>query len=683
MAGPYNFTGQNIENTYQRVLQTPDGITFYDGTGSLVTLPSANTASLLITASVNLNTITFTKGNGTTFPITVDTGSAGGRIYNTATGSYGSFYHTGSQTAVSATTIYSMSLSTTDISNGVYVSGSSRTRVYVTNAGVYNFQFSAQFRNTDTSDEQHVAVWIRKNNISSANDIVDSNSFISVPKAKGGNPGETIAAWNFFQQLAAGDFIELLWHAEVANVITLETIAAGTNPTHPRTPSLILTANRVDTFLSNTGSFSGSFTGNLIGIGDQIITGSVYITGSLNVTNGITGSLLGTASWASNTITASYITGSTFTSANPALSASYALTASYAINSVELAELISYQNALLLYGSGNIVVGKTYIIYFEAAEVTAGICVTTDDFFICKGYEDVSLQHNLTPNGLYYCAGVAVFITDSERWFDAQLDWSYLNQRFIYLYQNNFNIKLTSLYYDNNNIDAVSVLKQLLALDSVSRLNNFKNVDLSWDDTISITAPADLLTLKNFTGYNCIIDGSAMVQARELQGYLDDTFVVSPNDEIGTNRIILEKPLINYDYNEKAIKQLPVYPVNTLAGGASTIALNAAGISATKYQVFPIDNSTGVTLIIGTITAAELGFPFALISTGANILKLDIKKKSTVTANNQIFCNSDLFAIYGAGGLSLNGANKDYIIAQTTLAGSYFAIEILQVFKYN
>jgi hypothetical protein len=77
MAGPYDLTGQNIENTYQRVIQTHDGTTFYDGTGSLVILPSANTSSLLTTASVNLNTITFTKGDGSTFPITVDTGSGG------------------------------------------------------------------------------------------------------------------------------------------------------------------------------------------------------------------------------------------------------------------------------------------------------------------------------------------------------------------------------------------------------------------------------------------------------------------------------------------------------------------------------------------------------------------------------------------------------------------------------
>jgi hypothetical protein len=45
-------------------------------TGSYVT--SAITASSLVTASVNLNTITFTKGDASTFAITVNTGSGGG-----------------------------------------------------------------------------------------------------------------------------------------------------------------------------------------------------------------------------------------------------------------------------------------------------------------------------------------------------------------------------------------------------------------------------------------------------------------------------------------------------------------------------------------------------------------------------------------------------------------------------
>lgn len=54
MAGPLDLTGQNIENTYQRVLQT-DGVYIYDGTGSLFTISgsssSINTSSFATTGS--------------------------------------------------------------------------------------------------------------------------------------------------------------------------------------------------------------------------------------------------------------------------------------------------------------------------------------------------------------------------------------------------------------------------------------------------------------------------------------------------------------------------------------------------------------------------------------------------------------------------------------------------------
>ena len=252
--------------------------------------------------------------------------------YNTATGSYGSFYDTGSQTAVSATTIYSMSLSTTDISNGVYISGSTdpyNTYVKVTNAGVYNIQFSAQFRNAGNNPVD-VTVWVRKNDGSSVNDIADSSGICTVPAKKGATPGQIIISWNYYISLAAGDFIQLLWHTDTNNDVTLETIAAGVSPTHPRTPSLILTAQRVDTFLSNTGSFSGSFTGNLIGTAS-------WATNTLTASFLPVGTYAITASWAqsaSQAITASYVTGSIHNSTNPALSASYALSASQTTNAL-------------------------------------------------------------------------------------------------------------------------------------------------------------------------------------------------------------------------------------------------------------------------------------------------------------------------------------------------------------
>jgi hypothetical protein len=277
MSNQWDLTNENIENTYQRVLQTPDGVNIYDGTGSLFYL---------------------------------------GVFNNTSTGSFGSFYDTGSQTAVSNTVIYSMSLSTTDISNGVYVSGSDRTRIYFTNAGVYNIQFSAQFSNTGNNPDD-VSIWIRKNDIGSINDIPDSSGVCTVPAKKGSIPGQLIASWNYYLTLAAGDFVQLCWHTIASNEVTLETIAASTNPPHPRTPSLILTANRIDTFLSNTGSFSGSFIGTHTG----------------SFTGSFTGSLLGTASWADSASQA--LTASFYQETDPifvAKSASLATTGSNSFN---------------------------------------------------------------------------------------------------------------------------------------------------------------------------------------------------------------------------------------------------------------------------------------------------------------------------------------------------------------
>jgi len=61
-------SSQSIDNTKWNTLGTQSG--------SWVT--ESESGSFLITASVNLNTITFTKGNNTTFAITVNTGSGGG-----------------------------------------------------------------------------------------------------------------------------------------------------------------------------------------------------------------------------------------------------------------------------------------------------------------------------------------------------------------------------------------------------------------------------------------------------------------------------------------------------------------------------------------------------------------------------------------------------------------------------
>jgi hypothetical protein len=238
-------------------------------------------------------TLSPTNGLG---QVTVSSTSGGGG-FNTATGSYGSFYDTTTQTNV-AGTARSMSLNTTDITNGVSVSGSTNpfnTYIKTENAGVYNIQFSAQVDKTDAGVDE-IWIWLRKN----GTDLTDTATSIKLT----GNADHQVAAWNFFANAAANDYFQLMWYSPDANVRLHAEPAFGVVP---GIPSLIVTVNRVDQFLSNTGSFSGSFTGSLLGTssyasnadlldglnstvfattgsntfrGNQVITGSLTISGS-------------------------------------------------------------------------------------------------------------------------------------------------------------------------------------------------------------------------------------------------------------------------------------------------------------------------------------------------------------------------------------------------------------------
>ena len=92
MAGPFDFTGQNIEDSYQRVLQTPDGVNIYDGTGSLFTV-TAVAAPAGPSQSIQFNDNGATSGSGTfTFDKTTNVVSLTGSAIISD-----SIYFTGSQ----------------------------------------------------------------------------------------------------------------------------------------------------------------------------------------------------------------------------------------------------------------------------------------------------------------------------------------------------------------------------------------------------------------------------------------------------------------------------------------------------------------------------------------------------------------------------------------------------------
>jgi len=168
-----------------------------------------------------------------TLGLLLGTGGGGGKYVRFP---YGAFQSGVDQTAT-VNTATAMTFNVTDYSNDVSVV--SNSKITVVNSGVYNLQWSGQFENADT--QLHDAnVWIRVNGA----DVVGSNSLVSVPNKHGGVNGHTIAAWNYFVQLDAGDYVELWWSTDDAQV-SLQYYAAGTSPTRPTTASVIATLSFV------------------------------------------------------------------------------------------------------------------------------------------------------------------------------------------------------------------------------------------------------------------------------------------------------------------------------------------------------------------------------------------------------------------------------------------------------
>jgi uncharacterized lipoprotein YbaY len=149
------------------------------------------------------------------------------------TAPYGSFQSLADQTAAAANTAYEITYDTTDFSNGVSVVSSSR--ITVKNYGIYNFQTSIQFTNAD-SQEHAVSVWFRKN----GTDISNSNTQLSIIARHGSIDGSIVFAVNFYFELEANDYIEMMWSTTDTDV-KLEYLAAQTTPTRPATPSVIAT----------------------------------------------------------------------------------------------------------------------------------------------------------------------------------------------------------------------------------------------------------------------------------------------------------------------------------------------------------------------------------------------------------------------------------------------------------
>lgn len=145
----------------------------------------------------------------------------------------GSFYdltdQTGNIAAATAVLLGSAWMNTAGIT---IASGS---RVTYADAGTYMISPSLQFGNSDAAD-QDVTVWFAKNGTA----ITASATRVTVPKA--GDGGAAFFTSLFYETLAAGDYLQVMWLPENA-AVTIEHTAAGAIA--PAVPSAILVTERI------------------------------------------------------------------------------------------------------------------------------------------------------------------------------------------------------------------------------------------------------------------------------------------------------------------------------------------------------------------------------------------------------------------------------------------------------
>lgn len=153
-------------------------------------------------------------------------------------GAYGSFIDLTDQQLVSITAGQVVAIGGTLDSRDVsIVSGN---RITFATAGTFAISFSLQFHN-DQNNAVHTAdVWFRKN----GNDISNSNSVFDIPGAHGGTDGALIASTTIIETVVAGDYLQMYWSGSSTG-LSLEHKAAGTSPTRPATPSVIIAVQQV------------------------------------------------------------------------------------------------------------------------------------------------------------------------------------------------------------------------------------------------------------------------------------------------------------------------------------------------------------------------------------------------------------------------------------------------------
>lgn len=194
----------------------------------------------------NTGTVTLATGNATTTTLFDERISPDTKIvlipFSNAAFSdaapYGCFTNNTDQLSPSVGATAVVALDSTEESNGVFLSNTSR--VNVRNYGIYNVQFSLQLVNID-NDVQFADVWFRVN----GTNVPRSASRFDLPARKSATvPSHVIGTVNTYIEMQAGDYVEIAGTTSSAN-ISLESYPADVSIPRPAIPAAIVTVQYI------------------------------------------------------------------------------------------------------------------------------------------------------------------------------------------------------------------------------------------------------------------------------------------------------------------------------------------------------------------------------------------------------------------------------------------------------
>ena len=240
-----NFNQLFATNTGGALLQFPNGAFHQDGATTLTaSMTNVSTAAIQVVSTAQFESaghlligtelIAYTGKTSTTF-----TGITRG-VYGTTNVAHNiGDAVTEALGVASSTSSIAIPLDTTDVSNEVSIDTTTNSKIVFAVAGYYNIQFSAQLLNFTTTDD-NVTFWWKQN----GTDVAYSAGIQAVPSKHGSSAGAAIVSWNIVLPIQANDYVQLYYASESGNTVTA-TYPAGTAPTHPVSPSVILTATFV------------------------------------------------------------------------------------------------------------------------------------------------------------------------------------------------------------------------------------------------------------------------------------------------------------------------------------------------------------------------------------------------------------------------------------------------------